>query len=212
MDESLGAGRYAGCILLADISGYSTFLNRVQAAHADDAFANDQVPAAYSMMSGFLEGIASTLDPPMSVLKFEGDAAFAICTHEATPQGSQMMRLIEGCYSDFRSRLAAADQVWTCTCDACSRKDNLDLKFVVHHGGYYIQAVGRQVEAVGPEVNVAHRLLKTRAAEAVRTSGYALFTREAIDALDLDLEHAAQVNETVDDGRLIEARVVALSR
>jgi Protein of unknown function (DUF2652) len=136
-------GRYTGSIFLADISGYTNFLNSVQVAHEDDAFADGQVPDAYAMMSRFLEGIASTIEPPLTVLKFEGDAAFAVAADDVTPRSAEMMDLIAGCYGDFVTRRAAAGQIWTCTCNACSRKETLDLKFVVHHGEYFIQTVGR---------------------------------------------------------------------
>jgi class 3 adenylate cyclase len=203
-------GRYSGGILLADISGYSSFLIDVQTAHSSDAFADGQVPAAYSMMAGLLEGIATRVDPPFTVLKFEGDAAFAVAADGSTPTGQRMLDCVDACYDDFTERRAAAGELWTCTCDACSRSETLDLKFIVHHGEFYVHQVGGRVEAVGPAINVAHRLLKNNAAAIVGTTGYALFTDEAVAALELPLAAAARLTEIVDDGRDIGARVVPL--
>lgn len=210
MYESLPLGRYVGSILLADISGYSSFLNSVQVAHEDDAFADGQVPDAYAMMSSFLEGIASKVEPPFRVLKFEGDAVFAVAANGTTPREEAMIDCVAACYADFADRRSSAREFWTCTCKACSRSGTLDLKFILHYGEFFIQAVGHHVEAVGPEVNIAHRLLKNRAVEIVGSSGYGLFTEESVAALDLPLGDAASLTEVVDDGRRVDARVVVL--
>lgn len=210
ISDVLEPGRYVGSILLADISGYSSFLNDVQVAHRSDAFADGQVPVAYSMMASLLEGIADRVDPPFTVVKFEGDAAFAIALNDTTPSGEEMIHCVHDCYDDFAKRRSAASEVWTCNCDACSREKALDLKFIVHYGEVFLQQMGRQVDAVGPEINVAHRLLKNNATELVASSGYALFTDEAVDALELPLDGAARLDETVDDGRVVTARVIPL--
>jgi class 3 adenylate cyclase len=203
-------GRYQGTILLADISGYTSFLNAVQVAHRADAFAGGNVPPAYAMMAGLLEGIASKVEPPFTVLKFEGDAAFAIAADGDAPTGTAMLECVRACYSDFVDLRSASDELWTCTCDACVLRGDLDLKFIVHHGEFYVQNMGRQTEAVGPDVNVAHRLLKNGAVSLLGSHGYALFTEETVDALDLPLDGAARLEETVDDGRVVGARVIPL--
>ncbi len=185
-------------------------MNSVQVAHQEDAFADGQIPDAYAMMSRFLEGIASVIDPPFTLLKFEGDAAFAVAPDDISLRGAAMLDFIAGCYQDFVVRRAAAGQIWTCTCNACSRKETLDLKFVVHYGEYFIQVVGSQVEAVGPDVNVAHRLLKNSATDLVGSIGYGLFTEETVKALGLPLADAATLTETVDGERHINTRVVPL--
>jgi class 3 adenylate cyclase len=196
--------------LLADITGYTSFLDNVRLAHEDDAFADGQIPDAYAMMSSFLEGIASVIDPPFNVVKFEGDAAFAVAPDDITPRGAPMLDLIRRCYQDFVDRRSAAGIIWTCTCNACSRRETLDLKFVVHHGEYFVQAVADQIEVVGPDVNIAHRLLKNAAAELVGSLGYSLFTDATTDALALPLTDAASVTETIDGDQPIATRVIPL--
>ena len=195
---------------MADISGYTLFLEDVRLAHRDDAFADGEIPDAYAMMSSFLEGIVSAIDPPFRLIKFEGDAAFAVTTDESGLSGEQMVDLIRACYDDFADRRSAAQQVWTCTCDACNRSGSLDLKFVVHHGEFFIQTVGTQVEALGPDINVAHRLLKNGAADVVDSNGYGLFTQATIDALALPLASAPSLTEVIDGGHAVETRVIAL--
>src|SRR3972149_6165151 len=66
-----------GPLLLADISGYTGFLQDVAHAHRDDAFAGGQVPDAYGLVSSLLDGIIQKTVPPFTLAKIEGDAAFA---------------------------------------------------------------------------------------------------------------------------------------
>ncbi|HET9259660.1 MAG TPA: DUF2652 domain-containing protein [Acidimicrobiia bacterium] len=204
-------GRHLGGILLADVSGYTRFLDDVQIAHRDDAFADGRVPPAYSMMAGLLEGIAGTVDPPFTVVKFEGDAVFAIAADADMPRGDAMVDWVKRCYVEFADRRTAAGEIWTCTCDACSRSASLDLKFIFHHGEFFVQQVAAHTDALGPEINVAHRLLKNGAAALLGVLGYALFTDEMIHALDISLPDAPGLTEAVDGGRVITARAIALA-
>ena len=67
----------SGPLLLADISGYTGFLQSVTDAHRDDAFAGGQVPDAYGLVSSLLDGIIARIAPPFTISKIEGDAVFA---------------------------------------------------------------------------------------------------------------------------------------
>ena len=207
----MSPGRHIGSILLADISGYTRFLNDVQVAHQGDAFADGRIPPAYAMMAGFLEGIAESVDPPFTVLKFEGDAVFAAAPDATMLSGEMILQCVKDCYASFATRRSAAGAVWTCTCEACSRNETLDLKFILHHGEFFVQRVGGQTEAVGPEINVAHRLLKNDAVAMVGTSGYVLFTDDMVDAFQIPIPDAVGLTETVDGGRVVGALVTALS-
>lgn len=211
MDSPLQAGRFNGTILLADISGYTSFLDSVQVAHEDDAFADGQIPSAYGFISGLLDGIATRVDPPFTFVKFEGDAVFAVAPGDVAPQAKEMLDCVEGCYRDFVERLAEARVVWTCTCNACSRQNTLDLKFVIHHGDYFVQAIGPRVDVLGPDVTIAHRLLKNSAASEVGSTAYALYTDAAVDALALPLSGAKTLNEAIEGMQPVSARVIPLT-
>ena len=89
------------------------------------------------------------------------------------------------------------------------RIDLLDLKFVLHAGAFVIQDVAGQRELVGPEVVVAHRLLKSRAPELIGHNGYALVTDAASEALEIPSDGALELVETFDDHD-VSARVFAL--
>jgi Protein of unknown function (DUF2652) len=67
----------------------------------------------------------------------------------------------------FREQLGVAGSQWTCTCNSCARIHDLDLKFVIHHGDYVIHRIANQEELAGPDVIVAHRLLKNHAKDLV---------------------------------------------
>ena len=157
----------AGSLVLADISGYSAFLQAVAYEHRNDAFAGGKVPHAYGVISSLLDGIVQRLVPPFTLSKLEGDAVFVYATDDSAPRGQALLDCIGACYADFRERVATAHTVWPCSCEPCRRIDQLDLKFVLHAGPFVIQAIAGREELVGPEVVVAHRLLKSRAGDAV---------------------------------------------
>ncbi len=99
-----------------------------------------------------------------------------------------MRACIDATYADFRGRLDAAHEVWTCDCGACLRIDVLELKFIVHAGSFVIHEIFGNLELVGPEVVMAHRLLKTEAAEVVGQGAYLLATAAAADLLQIPTE------------------------
>jgi hypothetical protein len=200
-----------GPLLLADISGYTSFLRAVAEAHRDDAFAGGAVPPAYAMMAELLDGIVRKLVPPFALSKLEGDAVFGYAVDEAdVPRGAEMLGCFVGCYADFRRRLDGAYEIWACRCVACSRIDELDLKFVLHAGSFVIHSVAGGRELVGPEVVMAHRLLKTGAAELVGHGAYVLVTDEAAARFDVPTEGALPLVETFEHYPSIQAYVLSL--
>ena len=211
MSAGLEPGRFNGTLLLADISGYTSFLDNVRVAHEDDAFADGQIPSAYGLMSGLLDGIANRVDPPFTFVKFEGDAVFAVAPDGVAPRSQEMLDCVEGCYGDFVQRLASAGIEWTCTCNACSRMDTLDLKFVIHYGDYIVQSVGPRIEVLGPDVNIVHRLLKNEAARGVAAKAYALYTDPAVSALSLPVSDVSPVIEPIEGMQPIQVRVLPLT-
>ena len=77
-----------GPLLIADISGYTSFFQDVESTHRDDAFANGATPEAYGLMSTLLGGIVKRIVPPFELAKLEGDAVFVFGTaDDAIPRG-----------------------------------------------------------------------------------------------------------------------------
>ena len=187
-----------GALLLADIGGYTSFLRYVQVAHADDAFADGNVPDAYRFVSSLLDGIVGRLVPPFTLSKLEGDAVFAYAAvPDEIPRGEALPTCIEACYQEFRRRLAEAHGVWTCRCNACMRIDELDLKFILHAGRFVIQSIAGTPELAGPEVVMAHRLLKNDAQATLGGSrAYALITAAAAERYAVPLAEATPMTAT----------------
>lgn len=200
----------AGPLVLADISGYSAFLQAVAYEHRNDAFAGGKVPHAYAVISSLLDGIVERLVPPFTLSKIEGDAVFAYATDDSAPRGHALLDCIGACYVDFRERVATAHSVWPCECDACRQIDQLDLKFVLHAGPFVIQSIAGRDELVGPEVVVAHRLLKSRAADAVGQPAFALVTDAAAEWLDVPADGGVSVVEECQPSPPVSGRAFAL--
>jgi Protein of unknown function (DUF2652) len=201
-----------GPLVLADISGYTAFLQSVASAHANDAFADGAVPEAYGILTRLLDGIVGQLVPPYTLSKLEGDAVFAFATdHDEVPKGGDVLVRFGGCYEDFRQRVASAKEIWPCWCDACANIEMLDLKFVLHAGPFVMQEIAGQRELVGPEVVIAHRLLKTSAPELIGRSAFTLVTDAAAEQLEIPLDDCIQVVESHEHYAPIDAHVFALS-
>ena len=164
-----------GCLVLADISGYTAYLLASELEHAQDVLAD------------LTQTIVKNLRPVLQLSKLEGDAAFAyVIDGDYAP--STVLDTVEQVYFAFRARLRDIAHATTCTCQACSLMPTLDLKFLVHHGSFVRRVVGRGEELIGGDVILAHRLLKNTATDAVGTKGYALLTQACIEALGLDPE------------------------
>jgi len=199
-----------GPLLLADIGGYTSFLQAVAEAHRDDAFADGAVPEAYRLMSSLLDGIVGRLVPPFTLSKLEGDAVFVFATGGEVPRGESVLGTIRDCYTDFRLRLAQVGELWTCNCTACARATSLELKFVLHAGRYVMQQIAGSRELSGPEVVMAHRLLKNGAADLVGHGAYLLISEAAASQLSVSVAGAISTTETYEHYPPISAFAFAL--
>jgi hypothetical protein len=197
-------------MLLADISGYTGFLGSVADSHQAIIVDTDEPPAAYGVMSQLLDTIVMAIQPGFRLAKLEGDAVFAVADG-AVQHGPALLDSVRGWYGAFRGGLDAARAAWTCSCDACVRIGDLDLKFIVHHGTWIAQPIVGQEELLGPDVNLAHRLLKNHARELVGTRAYALFSEAAVAALEIPTDGLVATTERYDDPLVVEGRILALA-
>jgi uncharacterized protein YndB with AHSA1/START domain len=150
-----------GAIVLADLTGYTQYLGGVELEHSSD------------VLGDLLGVVAGQLDAAgLRLTKLEGDCVFSAGDVEA----SSLRTAIESTYYAFRTRRRAVASATSCTCDACRRIDDLDLKVVVHRGEWVAHDVAGRRELTGSDVVLAHRLLKN-AVEGTRA--YALFTYAA---------------------------------
>lgn len=164
MGES-NEGVVEGYLLLADISGYTTFLTGTELEHS------------HAIVTELTKVIRAALCPPMQFVKLEGDAVFCFAPQAAFPSGELLVELVESCYFDFTNRVLNMTRSTTCTCDACRAIDGLDLKFVAHHGTFIVDRDddGR-LDLGGPDVILVHRLLKNTVIEQGGPSSYGFFT------------------------------------
>jgi Protein of unknown function (DUF2652) len=204
--------RASGSLLLADITGYTGFLQGVAEAHRILIIESDEPPAAYGFVSGLLDRILTAVTPPFRLAKFEGDAVFAVATDvELAISGEEVLELLRACRRAFAEGLAKANANWTCQCGSCSRIHRLDVKFVLHHGEYVVQRIAGHEELLGPDVNAAHRLLKNHVSELIGPRPYAIVTDAALDALDVPVGDMIGTTETYENVPPIPIHVLPLA-
>ncbi len=167
-----------GYLVLADISGYTSYLAGVELDHAHD------------VLTDLLETIVGSLKALLAIAKLEGDAVFGYVPESRVVRGETLVELEEAAYAAFRDRLEGIRRRTTCTCNACRAIPLLDLKFITHHGNYVVQNVSGITELVGSDVNLLHRLLKNHVAEATGWKAYALFTAATFEHLAVPCDPA----------------------
>jgi hypothetical protein len=160
-----------GYLVLADISGYTSYLAGVELDHAQ------------GVLTDLLETIVASFKTLLTISKLEGDAVFGYVAQGQVSRGETLIEFVETCYMAFRDRQDAIRHQTTCTCNACRAIPNLDLKFIIHHGDYMSQSIAGIPELVGSDVNLVHRLLKNHVAEATGWRAYALFTGPSLEHL-----------------------------
>lgn len=164
-----------GCLLIADITGYTDYLRDTELEHAQDVLAD------------LLETIIAGIEPPFTLSKLEGDAAFAYVPSKAV-SAPMLFDTVDAAYFAFRRRLRDVVQATTCTCNACVLIPRLDLKFFVHEGEYVIRRIARSEELTGSDVVLLHRLLKGEAGQTVGSDAFAVYTRGTLEALGVNAE------------------------
>jgi len=211
IQERPAGSRTRSALLLADISGYTGFLQGVADAHRALVIEADEPPRAYAMMSTLLDVIITTLEPRFRLVKLEGDAVFATAPDApGSVRGADALDCLRACHASFVERLVDAGSIWSCQCDSCSRVGSLDLKFVLHHGDVMVQRIAGSEELLGPDVNTVHRLLKNHVRELLGARPYALITDAALEALAIPDEGMTPITETYDQIPTIAAHVLPL--
>lgn len=175
-----------GYLVIADITGYTTFLSDSELEHAQDS------------LKDLLDLLIEQTKPPLVISRLEGDAVISYAPEASFLQGQTMVEIIENTYVKFREARQRMRLNTSCTCNACQNISNLDLKFFVHHGTYALQQMGNYTELVGNDVNVAHRLLKNHIKEQTGVSAYAAYTQAAVNALGIH-EFVDEMQEHVEE-------------
>jgi len=177
----------SACFVIADISGYTSYLTGVELDHAQDIIAD------------LMDTVVTGLRPPFHLAKFEGDAAFVYAVTDGI-DGSLLQDAIESAYFGFRRRLRNIRQATTCACNACRRMGDLDFKFVSHAGQFIKHTMAGQEELAGGDVILIHRLLKNGVNERLGGHAYALYSDACIQAMGIDplTQGLVEHHETID--------------
>jgi Protein of unknown function (DUF2652) len=173
-----------GYLVLADISGYTSFVAQTEIEHADMA------------LSFLLETIVEKISGLLTIGQLEGDAVFAYIEESKLQEGKSLLELIDQTYLAFRDRALELYAGATCPCKACRALPTLDLKFILHHGEFLMQKVAGVEHLLGTDVNLIHRLSKNHVSESTGWKGYALLTDPVLERMQTDKTSFVQQSES----------------
>ena len=163
----------SGHLLIADISGYTQYLNSSELEHAQE------------VLRSLMELLIDRTLPPLRVAGLRGDAVFSYGLSGVTQGGQALVEMIEDTYVAFRRAIEQMVINTTCQCNACANISALDLKFFLHYGAFSISSLRGTEELVGSAVNELFRLLKNHITDTTGIRAYTAYTAEAVEALGL---------------------------
>jgi len=185
-----------GFLLIADISGYTNYLNESELEHAQGT------------LTDLLELLIEQTRPPLVISRLEGDAVVSYGLEGDFLSGQTFVESIENTYVAFRKAIEIMVLNNACQCNACANVSSLDLKFVVHYGTFLIQRLGGYDELMGSDVNLIHRLLKNTVDTQTGISAYCLYTAPAVSQLGIeDFGGMVRYSESVSDFGEVEVWV-----
>ena len=157
-------------LALCDISGYTRFM----LAHGE------ALRHAFVVVTQLMEAMVREVRPPLEVAKLEGDAVFLYALQRDAPAArarlaAEMIQQLDNLFAAFNARRTELIEANICPCGGCRNADQLCLKIVVHSGAALFHRVGKFEELAGPDVILAHRLLKN----SLPQSEYVLLTEAA---------------------------------
>ena len=163
----------SGFIVMADITGYTVYLNESELEHAQES------------VVAILDVLVGSTEAPLTLSRVVGDAVVSYAFDGQVLNSQTLIEELETIYVVFRRALGQMVLNTTCTCNACANLSALDLKFVVHHGEFAIREMAGNQELIGPNVNLVFRLAKNRIKEILGFSAYIAYTSRAVEALEL---------------------------
>jgi class 3 adenylate cyclase len=200
---SVAGQRY---LLLADVSGYTAFLNGVEQAHGVDF--SSGIPAGYEVLGALLDAVVKGVQPAFDIAKLEGDAVFAVAPAENLDgQGEQVLDRLRAVYRAFYVEREHGKSASDHNCTACPIVSSLNLKMVLHRGQAVRQTVGSNPELLGPAVNIAHRLLKNSIQSRFGYRAYLFVTDAAAAGLGLSGMGVEHFEDYPDAGQ-VQGRVI----
>lgn len=147
------ANKYEEAVLiLADITGYTRFLtlHALSKYHAEELIAE------------LVEELIEVAGKALTLSKIEGDAVFFYLplSDRKEDVAALLSRQFIAFFQAFTRKRGELNARRICICDACANVQELTLKVVGHVGGIYMREIKGFRELAGPDVVLAHRLLK----------------------------------------------------
>lgn len=164
----------SGYLLLAEISGYASFVAQTEIEHADKA------------LSLLLDVVIQKLTASFTIMELEGNAVFFYKPESELAEGNSLFAVIDAAYSMFRDSARELYDQTTCLCRACRALTGLDLSFILHYGEYILQPVAGIQRLLGNDIVLLHRLMKNHVTESTGWRGYGLFTDRALQKIHAD--------------------------
>ncbi|MFT5142633.1 MAG: hypothetical protein ACI80V_001660 [Rhodothermales bacterium] len=134
-------------LFIPDISGFTTFVNETEVEHSRH------------IISELLQLIIDADELGLTVAEVEGDAVFFHSKSDA-PAIEDILHQARRTFVRFHNHLKLYESRRICDCGACLSANRLSLKFVAHRGPIGFVEVNGQRKPHGPDVILAHRLLK----------------------------------------------------
>jgi uncharacterized protein YndB with AHSA1/START domain len=199
-------------VIIADLSGYTQLL------------ASSELAQSRAVVNSITSVLLEQTAPPLVISAVQGDAILMYAPEERFLRGQTLLEMLENMYCVFRRALEQEHYSTTCSCNACSLRPTLDLKIIVHVGEAIVEHDGARPVLHGPEVIVAHRLLKNSITLNSGIRAYAFFSEAAAHAMALDpaleglaphvetYEHLGEVRGYVYDLHAVWARASQGSR
>ena len=155
--------QFSGCIVIVDISGYTEFvkMHRTAMVHAEQ------------IITDLMESVLDVQGPPLVLDKLMGDAATFYSRDDGEDSAAGIAAQVVRFFDAFNESEGVLVSCNVCICDACNQMGSLRLKAILHHGDLLLKEMGGGAELAGPDVIVAHRLLKN----SVEGDEYILMTK-----------------------------------
>jgi len=142
-------------VILADISGYTRFMleNQTAAVHGQ------------LCITELIETMLREVDIPLQLQEIEGDALFLYAAHPGDEAGwqdvlAQVRAKLPRFFEVFFDKMVPGTEATPCGCAICKNAKELKLKVIVHVGCAVFHAIAGRPQISGPDVILAHRLLK----------------------------------------------------
>jgi hypothetical protein len=150
-------------LFIPDISGFTKFVTSTEVEHGRHIVAE------------LLDLIIASDRLGLTVSELEGDAVF-FYRAGALPDFDDLVAQARRTFEAFHAHLKTYEANRICDCGACSSAHGLSLKMVAHAGPVELISVRGFEKPYGPDVIVAHRLLKND----LRPAEYLLVTEAAL--------------------------------